>query len=41
MGKFTYGSPAVEVELDDKVLAHVKAIITSKLRRNEIGRAHV
>ena len=35
MGTFTYGMPAVEVELDDRVLAHVKAVITAKLRRNE------
>ena len=35
MGTFTYGMPSIEVELDDRVLAHVKAVITAKLRRNE------
>ncbi|MEO6116445.1 MAG: hypothetical protein ABIP33_08685 [Pseudolysinimonas sp.] len=35
MGKFIYGIPSVEIELDDKILAHVKAVITAKLRRNE------
>ena len=35
MGKFIYGMPSIEVEMDDRVLAHVKAVITSKLRRNE------
>ena len=35
MGKFIYGMPSIEVELDDRVLSHVKAVITAKLRRNE------
>jgi hypothetical protein len=35
MGTFTYGMPAIEVEMDDRILAHVKAVITAKLRRNE------
>jgi hypothetical protein len=35
LGKFIYGIPTVEIEMDDKILAHVKAVITAKLRRNE------
>src|ERR1700742_4180855 len=35
MGKFIYGIPSVEVELDDRLLAHLKTVITAKLRRNE------
>jgi hypothetical protein len=35
VGKFIYGIPSVEVELDDRVLAHLKTVITAKLRRNE------
>ena len=35
MGKFIYGIPSVEVEIDDRVLAHLKVAITNKLRRNE------
>jgi hypothetical protein len=35
LGKFIYGMPSIEVEIDDRVLAHVKAVITSKLRRDE------
>ena len=35
MGKFIYRMPSIEIEMDDRVLAHVKAVITSKLRRDE------
>jgi hypothetical protein len=35
LGKFIYGMPSIEIEMDDRVLAHVKAVITAKLRRNE------
>jgi hypothetical protein len=35
MGKFIYGMPSIEVEMDDRALAHVKAVITAKLRRDE------
>lgn len=35
MGKFVYGMPSIEVEFDDRVLAHLKAVITAKLRRDE------
>lgn len=35
MGKFIYGIPAVEVEMDDRELAHIKAVVTAKLRRHE------
>lgn len=35
MGKFIYGIPSIEVEIDDRALAHLKAVITSKLRRDE------
>jgi hypothetical protein len=35
VGKLVYGMPSIEVEFDDRLLAHVKAVITSKLRRDE------
>ncbi len=35
MGKFIYGDNVVEVEIEDRTLAHLKIAIFSKLRRNE------
>ncbi|WP_291056768.1 ATP-dependent DNA ligase [Herbiconiux sp.] len=35
MGKFIYGAGGLEIELDDRTLAHVKVAMFSKLRRNE------
>lgn len=35
MGKFIYGATAVSVDLDDRVLAHLRVVIMTKLRRNE------
>ncbi len=35
MGKFIYGTPSVTIEFDDRVLAHVKVVISTKLRRGE------
>ncbi|MHB1235158.1 MAG: DUF7882 family protein [Microbacteriaceae bacterium] len=35
MGKFIYGTESMSVELDDRVLAHLKIVIASKLRRGE------
>lgn len=35
MGYLLYGRPAEEIEIDDRVLAHMKIVILSKLRRNE------
>ncbi len=35
MGKFIYGVNGYELELDDRVLAHVKIAMFTKLRRNE------
>lgn len=35
MGKFIYGTPSVSIDFDDRVLAHLKAVIVAKLRRNE------
>lgn len=35
MGRLIYGIPDSEVEFDDRVLAHIKAVIVAKLRRNE------
>jgi hypothetical protein len=35
VGKFIYGTPAISVEFDDRVLAHLKLVIVAKLRRNE------
>jgi hypothetical protein len=35
MGKFIYGTPSISVDFDDRVLAHLKAVIMSKIRRGE------
>jgi hypothetical protein len=35
VGKLIYGSSSRELELDDRMLAHVKSIAVMKLRRNE------
>ena len=35
MGTFTYGSPSHEVTFDDRLLAHLRAVISIKLRRGE------
>lgn len=35
MGQLLYGLPPTIIELDDRVLAHVKAVIFTKLRRDE------
>lgn len=35
MGKFIYGQPSLTVEFDDRVLAHLKVVIATKLRRGE------
>jgi hypothetical protein len=35
VGKLVYGSSSRELELDDRTLAHVKAVTVMKLRRNE------
>ena len=35
MGTFVYGSGALRVEFDDRVLAHLQAVIGVKIRRNE------
>jgi len=35
MGTFTYGPTAIDVTLDDRLLAHVRAVVVSKLRRGE------
>jgi hypothetical protein len=35
LGKFIYGMPTIEVEFDDRVLAHLQAVIVAKLRRGE------
>lgn len=35
MGKLIYGTPGVEVEFDDRVLAHLRVVIVTKLRRGE------
>jgi hypothetical protein len=35
VGKLVYGSASRELELDDRTLAHVKAVTVMKLRRNE------
>ena len=35
MGKFIYGASGVSVDLDDRVLTHLRVAIMTKLRRNE------
>lgn len=35
MGKIFYGATDTPIELDDRVLAHLAAIVATKLRRNE------
>ena len=35
MGKFIYGTPSIAVEFEDRVLAHLKIVILSKVRRGE------
>ncbi|MEO7722387.1 MAG: ATP-dependent DNA ligase [Pseudolysinimonas sp.] len=35
MGKFIYGTPSISVDFDDRLLAHLKAVILSKVRRGE------
>lgn len=35
MGKFIYGTPAISVDFDDRLLAHLKVVIMSKVRRGE------
>lgn len=35
MGVLTYGAETLRIEFDDQLLAHIQAIITAKLRRNE------
>ena len=35
MGKFIYGTPSIAVDFEDRVLAHLKSFILSKVRRGE------
>ena len=35
MGTFTYGPAATDVTLDDRLLAHLRTVIVTKLRRGE------
>jgi hypothetical protein len=35
MGTFIYGTPSIAVEFDDRVLAHLKVVMLSKVRRGE------
>jgi hypothetical protein len=35
MGTFIYGTPSIAVDFDDRVLAHLKVVMLSKLRRGE------
>jgi hypothetical protein len=35
MGEFIYGMPTITAKFDDRLLAHLKVVIVSKLRRNE------
>lgn len=35
MGTLTYGSPGTSLPFDDRLLAHLQAVILAKLRRDE------
>ncbi|MEJ3405986.1 ATP-dependent DNA ligase [Rathayibacter sp. YIM 133350] len=35
MGSLIYGTSGIEIEFDDRVLAHLQAVINAKLRRGE------
>jgi hypothetical protein len=35
MGNLSYASPPALIEFDDRVLAHLQMVVTSKLRREE------
>ena len=35
MGKIIYGAMRTEIELDDRVMAHLQAVVATKLRRGE------
>lgn len=35
MGFLLYGRPAEEIEIEDRILAHVKIVILTKLRRDQ------
>ena len=35
MGKLIYGPGALEIDIDDRVLAHVRVIVNAKFRRGE------
>jgi hypothetical protein len=35
MGRLIYGSQHTDVEFEDRLLAHLKVVLTTKLRRNE------
>ncbi|MGX5681117.1 DUF7882 family protein [Schumannella luteola] len=35
MGYLLYGRPAEEIEIEDRILAHIKIVILAKLRRDE------
>jgi hypothetical protein len=35
MGTLFYGAARIPIRIDDRILAHLKLVVTSKLRRNE------
>lgn len=35
MGAFIYGSPAMELQFDDRTLSHLQVVVGGKLRRGE------
>ena len=35
VGRLVYGNGDLEVEIDDRVLAHLQIVVVAKLRRNE------
>ncbi|MCU1440998.1 MAG: ATP-dependent ligase [Rhodoglobus sp.] len=35
MGRLIYGNPSWSIEFDDRVLAHLRAVIIAKMRRDE------
>lgn len=41
MGRLMYGTPPTELDVDDRVLAHIQVIILNKFRRNESFAFHL
>jgi len=35
MGRLIYGARGMHIEVEDRLLAHLQAVVVSKVRRNE------